>query len=628
MAISDNQQQTQKPQPQVTMGQAQPQPQPQSFGRSGEFGHSFHTGQLFAAPISRSLGSEFYIKLKNALADAYKITNDPALEITILDMDRANESALMFSSIIVAMRNRRLPDSGVAYHVLILEATGDLLPPYIETINNQAVEILRVTSDAVDDVFLRIADERVRKAFPTGPWQMVEAEVVPQDFNPDDSVAVHQLALNIGLAVGTELEITNPNFHDLNLLDVKNDSSLVVNLAFNRSQIAGVDGRPMRSDVLVNFNSSRQRQQRGGPVNTGDREVKISELSGFVDLVWDPIVQPGGMFSAYTQPQVPNATQKYAARLVLTNLASDYGYTPGSILLALSTALSVRDDNNWIQAFKPMATSGKEIDITDIGALNIEANLTNEPNGYGTRIDTKADNFRLSDLGQLVAALVRPGLMISLDCPKYGPQYWYLALFSMAASGSVNAYNCLFDTAQRLTGNNFGKIFKQGMPMFTDLDNYVHNGTWVDNKGQKRDIRDIDHIAVCNLVGERNPQFIREWSDTFLQLQYPLQMRLAARKKMISGLTQDTAVFTGYSHRVTFTGEFLNALVSGIRETGFQVRVNTPLTGTDISNQRAVAGFAQSALIAPGQSFMSVGGFNYSQQPNQWPIGGQFGSRY
>ena len=626
MAISDNQQQPQQrpqPQPQPNVGQQQA-----PFVRSGDFGHSFHTGQLFGAPISRSLGSEFYVKLKNGLADAYKITNDPALEITILDMDRANESALLFSSIIVAMRNKRLPDSGVAYHVLILEATGDLLPPYIETMNNQAVEILRVTADAVDDVFLRIADERIRKAFPQGPYQMVEAEVVPLDFNPDDTVSVHQLALNIGLAIGTELETTNPNFRDLNLIDIKNDSSLVVNLAFNRSQIAGVDGHPMRSDVLVNFNSSRQRQQRGGPVNTGDREVKISELSGFIDLVWDPIVQQGGMFSAYTQPQVANATQKYAARMVLTNLASDYGYTPGSILLALSTALSARDDNNWIQAFKPVATTGKEIDITDIGAVNIEANLTNEPNGFGTRIDTKADNFRLSDLGQLVAALVRPGLMISLDCPKYGPQYWYLSLFSMAASGSTNAYNLLFDTAQQLTNGHFGKNFKHGTPIFTDLDNYIHNGTWIDNKGQKRDIRDIDHVAVCNLVGERNPQFIREWSDTFLQVQYPLQMRLAARKKMISGLTQDTAVFTGFSHRVTFTGEFLNALIGGIRDTGFQVRVNTPLTGSDISNQRAVAGFAQSALIAPGQSYMSVGGFNYSQQPNQWPIGGQFGTKY
>jgi hypothetical protein len=138
-------------------------------------------------------------------------------------------------------------------------------------------------------------------------------------------------------------------------------------------------------------------------------------------------------------------------------------------------------------------------------------------------------------------------------------------------------------------------------------------GTWTDRAGNKRDIRDIDHVAVCNLAGERNPQTIRDWSDTFLRKQYPLVQRLAARKRIISALTGETAVFTGFAQRVTFSRQFIDALTMGVRDTGLPVRVNTPLSGSDFNDQRAVAGFAQSALVAPGQTFIAGGAGGYQQ---------------
>jgi hypothetical protein len=583
---------------------------------------SFHTGGLFAAPISRGVGSEFYSKLKTNLTEVYKQAHEDT-EIALIDLDNINEPALAFSAIIVAIRFKRQANLGVAYHVLLLEATGDKLLPRQETINGQPVESLLVTSDALDDVLMTKAHEKVRRAFPTGPWFNVDGVVVPASFNPDDKYAVHHLALNAGLACSTELSIREPGFADLNLANMANDSSLNVNIGFNRTQIADAVGTPMRSDILINFASKKQgSQNKFTSVNSGDKEVKVSEVSGYLDLVWNPVAT-GGVYNPYVQ-QLQTQTQKYAARLVITNLASNYSYTPASVLLAMTTALSLRDDNNWIQQFRPTPSKGNEIDMTDIGALNIESNLMNEPNGFGTRIDTKADSFKLEDLGQLVAALIQPGLIISLDCPEAGAQSWHLSVFAAASNGSSAAYRVIYDAANQLTNGAFAKHFPQGSSMFVDQNNRVHLGTWTDRNGNKRDIRDIDHIAVCNLTGERNPQVIRDWSDTFLRTQFPLVQRLAARKRMISGLTNETAVFTGFAQRITFSAAFMDALSKGIRETGMAVRINTPLSGSDFNNQRGVAGFAGAALLAPGQTFMQAAG--YGGYANQYAPNAGYGT--
>lgn len=604
MAIQDNNTQSQQ-------SAAQQSPQQQT-SNANDTVWSFGSTGLFAAPIGRGVGSEYYNKVKENLNLVFKQANE-AVQIFLIDMDNNNETALAFSCLIVAANLKNAKDAGVAYHVIIMEATGDKITPIYENISNQQVEILRYTSDAFDADLMAKAKVHMQRAFPNGPWVNTGAIVLPSNFNPEDKYAIHRLALNTGLANGTELEMLKPNFKDLNLATVEKENTLNINIQFNRRQIEDIVGNPMRSDFLVNFASVKKNMPRNASVNAGGREHQISEASGFIDLVWNPVNQPNP-FGYYANPQAQAQTQKYVPRMVITNLASNFSYTPASILLALATSLSLRDDNNWIQTFKPTPTVGQDIDITDIGALNIEANLSNEPNGYGTRIDTKSEGFKLEDLGQLIAAFVSPGLIVSMDCPEVAGQSWYTDLIAAAANGKQSAYDIIYDSANRLTNGNFQKYFQHGKPMFADPFNYVHLGYWTDRHGNKRDIRDIDHLAVCNLVGERNPSVIRDFSDTYLRTNYPVPLRLHHRKKIISSLTNETAVYTGRALRVTFAADFLAALSNGIRETGLSVAVNTPMTSTDFNNQRGVASFAGSALMAPGQTFMSAANFGNQNQ--------------
>ena len=584
---------------------------------------------LSVAPISAGIGSNYYIKFKEMLVKLYKDANSD-ISISLLDLDKDTERSLAYSAIVVVLSYKARPELGIAYHILMLEATGEKLPSIYETINGQQVEIWRATSDAFDEVLLAKAAEKVRRHFPqVSNIHMADGCVVPSTVNCESEAEVKPIAANAGLACTVDLNNADAHVPPLNLANMNHDSGLVADIKVMRSTITDAVSNPIRSDVVVTFSAQRNNgNNKYASPNSGDRETRVSQLSGFIDLVWNPV---GGnqLANQYVHPALlAQQSQKYAARLILTDLVSNFAQSPEMILLALNTALTLRDDNNWIQAFRPVATPANEVDLTDIGALNIEANLTNiqDNNGFGERIDTKTDSFQLADLGRLVAALIQPGLIVSIDCPEVGAQSWYLAPFAAAANGNANAYGLLYNAANNLTNGNFQKYFPNGSPMFVDPNNRVHLGYWTDRHGNKRDIRAIDHIAVCNLAGDRNPQVIRDWSDTFLRTAYPLPQRLHHRKKMIQSLTGESAVFTGYAQRVTPSSQFLEALSKGIRDTGLAVRVNTPMSASDFNNQRGVGTFAQAAMLQPGQTFLAAGGPGW--QPNQFHMGINGGYRF
>lgn len=583
--------------PQMQQPQSQPQ-QPVNSARSGKW--SFHSDMFGKAPIGRGVGSETLTRLQTGMLELYKNAS-PNIEITLLPIDNTSETALAYSNLIVCMRNKDALDLGVAYHTLIVEATGEKISTKFENVNQSQVEIYRVAGDACDPILFNKVNEKVRSAFPTSLMFSAGYCVVPRAFDTENKVAMHQLALNAGLAVSNELETRKAGFEDINLIDSAHDSNLIVNMTFNRQQIENAVSEPIRSDLLLSFTSQQQQQQQNNSINSGDRTARISELSAFIDLIWAPVGQQAGVFNPYAAP-VQQLNQKYAARMVVTNINSTFASTPSALLLSLVTSLSVRDDNNWIQAFRTNPVSSKDIDMHDIGAVGIEANFEGNPTGFGARVNTKTDSFRPENLGQLIGATIQPGLIISLDAPECGPESWYTSIFADAANGSVEAYEAIYNAANQLTNGNFGHYFPNNGQIFTDLGNRIHMGYYTDKNGVKRDIRDIDYLAVMNIVGERDPVAIRDWSDTFTRTQFPLLQRLAARKRTIMALTDQSAEFTGYAQRVTFTQAFLDSLARGCKDVGLNVRVNTPMNSSDFNNERGVASFVGSAMLQSGGS--------------------------
>lgn len=559
---------------------------------------NFIQGGVFGAPIAPAIGSEIYKQLKDGLAKIYK-TVDEGYEIALIDLDRASYPNLNYGAIVVAGRIKDAPQLGVAFHILLIEGTGEELQ--VKTVNTGQgnVELFQTASDAVNERLITLAAGRVEKVFPNQKVYHADSTVIPRAFDAEDEVVVYQVALNSIMATSTLLETLAKDWTDLNLTELPRDLGMEIDVAFGRNQRQNILGGPMRSDATINFLTRKNQNRNDYELNVGGGSEKRSVVSSFVDLLWDP-TDPMGYNSFYHNPNMMQPTQKYVARCVITDLDSLFGYTPASVLLALSTTIALSDRNNWYQLFTPHKTDSR-VDLADIGALNIEANLSNDPSGIGPMIDTKSSDFGLDALGNFLNSTVKQGLIFSLDCPESGPQSWYLDVFVKAAQGSSAAYNVIYEAAKELTNGAFGTYFQKGEQMFIDMENRIHLGTWRDSTGEKRDIRDIDYLAVMNLMGETDPKAFRDWSDTFLRKDIPQARRLAGRRRMLMALTNDSAEFTGFAERLTFSHNFIQALGAGIKATNLPITINTPLSAQDWNNQRGTAAsFSQAALVAPG----------------------------
>ena len=601
--------------PPVSNQQPAQQPNKWSFHNRGTFGR---------APLGMGIGSEALLNLNTALLEEYKQSSADYIVKTI-PIDNANASA-HFSCLIICLQERANPKAGVAYHTLIVEASAPALIARNEIIKNINVEIMLATSDSYDSELLTMIVEAVRKEFPGINMFNTLATVVPRSFNIADKQTLHNLAANTGVALSTELELRG-NFQEFNLLNAAGDSKLQVALSFsNHTRDNGI-GQPVRSDVTVQFISQQTKWTPNTSVNSGDRAEPIASLSGFVDLVWFRSMAPANSYTPNQMSQYgsqgPVVTQQYFPRFVITGMDSDFAATPSFQLLQLVTSMAVGADNNWMQAFKPVQTQNKKKrnNMHDIGAIGIEVNADSVKGVVGSRFDTTGDNFRPEQLGQMLSAFITSGMALSLDVTECGPDTWRTNLFSAAANGVVAANEAIIAAANQLTGGYFGKVFQPGTPIFDDLGNRVHIGHYVDDEGNKRDIRELDYLGVANRAGDTSPESIRDWSDTFTQTNIPLEVRMSGRKKMIMNIIPD-AIFTGFAHRVTFTVDFLTALTTACRQAGLDMMITTPMNTNDFNNARATPRFMAHTLMPAGtpavfnqnnnssQPNMGYGGFN------------------
>lgn len=577
-----------------TMGQQQQQPQQQRRG------FSFSAiGDIARAPMGRNPQSEILAKLSKALEESYA-SMDKSFTATVLPIDRNNSINLTFSVIVVALQETAAKGK-VAFHTLIIEGSSEPLAPRPASINGRTIEIMKVASDAYDNRLMAEVQEVLRRTFPKAEFYNADGCVVPASFSVDDHNLVYSLAANAATACFTDLTIRAPGFTDLNLANANNDSTLNVRCNFGRNEVYDAVGLPVRSDVQIDLLAVQQVNRNDQSLNSGlDRSTQISGVGGFVDLVWDPVITGTNPFIMGQQMQ--SVHQKYVPRFVITSLDPIRLLTIPAQLLALASTSALQENNAWIAAFRPKALLGKATDMHDIGAVGFEANLDNNPTGIGSRVNTRGESFRPEMLGVLVTTTIKPGLIMSMDIPEVGASTHYNGVFS-AATTSIEAQRAIIEAANVLTNGTFKNYFQMNTGrVLIDDQNRIHMGYYIDQDGIKRDIRDIDYLAVANMVGEKDPAMIREWSDTFLRTEYPMELRLAERKRTIVGLTKDP-VFTGFARRVTFSREFIDALVKACIASGLIIRTmgNYMDSGTF---ERATGSFLNQALMSGGVTGM------------------------
>jgi hypothetical protein len=495
---------------------------------------------------------------------------------------------LNYSAIVVA---ETLNDLTTA-HILMVERTGDYPPVLVENISGIRYELIRTPADALDDKYVTSAQQAVAEALKvdTSSVVIVDGTLVPSEFDPANEALFQDLLANTFNAIHSELNIRVTNYKGMNISNIINanrNGKFLINLYFNSEDNNFVDqtGMPIRQDICVSLSYKVNQSNNNRSVNQGNDLVEIVRTYGYIDFEWAPTVINNMM-----------ATQKFIPNFVITHIDSRVAPTPDVLMLGVASVLAVNEDMNWMQAFRPMPVRKNEIDLNDIGALNIEGNLENSPNGFGKKYDTKAKSFTVAELNKFIQTLVRPNIIVSIDVPKAGPETWFTSVLQyIKFRNSKEAYDRVNEYLTTLTNGNY---VPANVPMFADISNKIHGGYYKTKDGI-RDIRHLNsYLAVANFVADtnQNPALIAQYTNTLYNSSIPAELRAAERKKYLDEMSNKTAVYKQFYDRMTFSAGFLVSMVNSLKMAGFAPVFSNMGAINDMFQRRSTSDFSAAML--------------------------------
>lgn len=512
------------------------------------------------------------------------------------------KAGLNYSAVVVCQAT----EGNVAAHILMVEKTGQYPDRRTETVGTERYEIVRTPADALDEKFVTAAQRAVGAVMnvPAEAVIIVDGTLVPNEFDAENDQAVVCLLSNALNAVASELAIRVNDFKGTNLMDIignNRNGKFYVSLYFNGEDASYIDasGMPIRQDVCVSLTYKANTQGNNRSINQGEETFEISKVYGYVDF-------------EYTGPKVINGTaltQRYVPNFIITDIEAGNAPTPDLLMLAVASVLSLSEDMNWIQAFRPTPARKNEIDYNDIGALNIEGNIEQSPTGFGKKYDTKSKTVTTVELNRLLQTLVHPTMMISMDLPKAGPKAWATSVFGyIKMYQNPAAVQRMRDFMNTATNGAFANVASNA-PMFEDTGNKIHGGYYKSKDGFK-DIRHLSsYLAVANFCADTNqqPATLSQYTNTLYALSIPQELRAATRRAYIDEMSGRTAVFKQMYDRVTFNSEFLRGWLMALRSVGFSPIFSNMGETNDMFVKRATVDFSGAML---GQDMRLMGASN------------------
>lgn len=584
---------------------AQPQRQQAAQNLTGDFFTTLRG--IGGGLVAQGIGGEYYSKFRETTE---KIASDLILrgvEMNIIGLTRQEYDNLRFSTMVLVFSLSDV-ENVVAYHTLILEATGEKLKPEIRNIDNQQVRVNYVTGDANDTALADLVSRAVQENWPNASAYANGATVVPDTIDASSLDQVTNIIRNAAVAGVSAVQTVSGNTNPVALNTIQRDTSLVLDMVTGNACCYDAVGNPQRSSISVSVSVRRKNRMQADPsvVNAPGDTIKICDVSGFVNPIWAPIGQGVDGFG-YINPQAQVPQGKLVAEYVITGVHTPYAQSPSAVALALASVLLVSDNNNWVQGLIPKSF-GQKNDATDLGALNVICNIGNETNNgmWGSVVDTEGMGNDLVKFNKYVGQLFRPGTIISIDCPESAPQSWYLNIFAAAAMGDGSAAAAVAEAFDELTDGNFSRFFPEGGSLFNNVTR-IPMGYYLDGNKTKRDIRDVDLVMVANAF-RSNPENIHAYNDTWVSRPNsgPIT-NLAKREGIIGHILREQYAITGYAMRCTFSADTITALSKALQCVKVNTVVNTPLSVDALRTGTPAPDYVSGSLVSTGQTYMNSG---------------------
>lgn len=508
-----------------------------------------------------------------------------------------------------------------------------------EYINGNTHQCSHTVGDLYDDEYYSEVEKTIKRVLGDVTVSEVSSTVLPADLDPDNAVAISKLKGNAINAINGVI-IRNDDSKKINAKWLKSTGGLSYNMRYTKAGVTTISGQPARSDAVITLSSGAAQYSNRNLNNSrqyAKRKDELVQTSVFVDLVPQ---NSQAMMSAMNQGFMGGFNQQlnngvYQPRVILSNVEQKCSANSLELTaLGLASAVLMDDFYAWGQVFRPSTGDNITHKFHDVGAIGLERNFSGSADWTPAKIRTNDPSFTDQNLIELLSQFVAPEVIYSIDVEEGGPQTWLQNVFTRATrSGQDQVGNEataeIIKAFDRITNNQFSVHYAQMMaqaqqfaphlvgPLVRRDMERVHLGTYTDDSGRIRDLRDIDNMAILNHVQPGDLTPIINWTATFCPQYGSEVVRLEERERLIK-LHLPNAEITGMARRVTFNRLAMLALASAIQAA--QIPFNSDVAFQQFGGAGA-AGFGGYAGFGGQPNFGGFGNFGPGMQPQAAPTG-------
>lgn len=556
-----------------------------------------------------------FVKTATEILEADKITAQRYKMITLTP----EQDSVALTTIAIARSEKNTSGQDiVVVHSLIVEG-GKIEPRKfnINAFHHTQIQIESTAGDTYTETYWQILTSKLSKFYPNAKFEDAHANIIASEVDLKEHTAVRNILSAATTAVDNTLDLfTNPNRFVLTHADLKSDAQirLTSTMDFNPTEALTSNGLPIRSDIAITTALTPVANWQQKDFTNAKLNLVTTDL--YVDLAYVGSQMQGmGGFPGTFNPYMSNAYKTYVPRVVITNIDTQYTLSTELLIMGIINATLLSNQQSWIAGFRNKTTSSGGPGIRNIAAVGYEVpGLVEKPG--------------LVDLGavsipDLVNTVCHDQLVYSLDVPEIGDNSYIENILIAAANGDAGAYHAIINACNNITNGQFSNMWPQNAAILVDDKCRIHNGYfYFDNR--KVDIREIDYLTILGLFGERNPENVIAYANTFRPDATTELQRLEERYRILQ-LAEGAGHMhlKGYSRRLTFTSQFIAALLGAFTHAGLTISLDNGHYDNTTQRRYSMDGLAQFAFN-PMQAGINYNGlFNVptmSGSPN-WQYG-------
>ena len=484
----------------------------------------------------------------------------------------------------------------ISYAVMMVE-TEDTIEPLLTSAGGKQLELPRTALDAYNGVVDTAVRRMILRTVANGdadiPVVFSGVSTLYRENKLQDDVqakiVISALSQQCISAIIDETALTKDPAATVNLGELirATGSELVANLRTNTQGMKGADGMPIHADVVISTKAMPPAH-----VRNMSNEVLQSRPRPILDVgVAIDLVRVNAPSFGRRNRREDTIDPMYIGNVIITHIGNPTGLvTVASSLLAISTAMITQSEEIYPELLKPHGDPQYKL-LGDFGSIGYELPSTD---GTVGKIDIFSAEFVAHNgraMRELVAETLYPDLMLSIDIPESILGSRATKIISRAAYDNENrdkeserartaAVMSIVDTLDKLTNGAFTGEAWSGGDIVDSNPIYIPMGYWVDNKGNHRDLREINYLAALEHSGNTSdPDFILDWQDTFASGRDAVTAAAARIELMEEIVGKGNVHVKDYAWRYTFEASFIEEAARACQLAGIAPTFNNLSAG-------------------------------------------------